>query len=86
MRRQGLRLNGDFLIAIRGTNAENTSLRGMAPVYVTALIIPATDFEAAQRYIDANDPLLVREVAFEMPVFEWLRFSSDLASRWRGKA
>lgn len=82
MEDHGLIRGGEFLVAVRGTNAENTR-RGLAPVYVTALLIPATRYEEAQVYVETHDPLPVREVRFSMSVSEWAelfkRFSVALS-------
>jgi hypothetical protein len=75
----------EFVVAIRGTNSENTRIEGLAPVYVTALIVPAAAYDDAQKYVYEQAPLRVRQVHFEMKLDEWARlfkrFSVAIASR-----
>jgi len=84
MKERGLMKDGDFLVAIRGSNGENTRNMAVTPMWVTALLVPARDFDAAQKYLAQSNR--VREVRFEMSVLEWAaafkRFS--VAMSWQG--
>jgi hypothetical protein len=68
---KGLTNPGEFVVGFRTYHGENHVQRPLSPVRVTALVVPATNFEEAQRYLRDTNPLQVRDVHAEFDLAEF---------------
>ncbi|MGH9560314.1 MAG: hypothetical protein ACRD3S_02570 [Terracidiphilus sp.] len=84
LRQRQLIEDGEFVVGFKTWNGENNA-RGLAPVYLTVVVIPAANYDEAVAYL-AQRPIQAREIELELSVDEFAglfkRFSVAMA--WRG--
>jgi hypothetical protein len=76
--------DGEFLVAFSLYNGENSQDR-ITSVHIQALLVRATNYEAAKRYLDNPDPVRVRKADIEMSIDEFFRLFKrfSIALSWQ---
>jgi hypothetical protein len=88
LRKEGHIQPGEFLVGLKFSNSENLVRNEeveLAPVYVTAYVVPAASFDAAQQYLESADPLEVRTVRLKISLDDFFRHFKrfSIALAWR---
>jgi hypothetical protein len=82
LRAKNLIRDNEFVVGLSLFIGENRPGE-VKPPYISAFVVPATDFESAKDYIKRNDPVPLREVRLDITLEEFLglfkRFSIALA-------
>jgi hypothetical protein len=85
LRKNNLIGPNDFVVAFRLWNGENSPGQPLHSARVTVGVVPAASYEQAEQYLQAPDPIKIREVSFSMSMDEFFhlfeRFS--IAVNWQ---
>lgn len=89
LRKKGLISTSEFLVGLELSRFERDTLRGASkidwPVYISAFVIEAANYDEAKAYIETNNPIRCRKVRLDLTFDKFMalfkRFNLTLGRR-----